>query len=60
MNPTLEKRKGGREEGDRKEEEDARREAAACCLGEKEREIGRGGEGFFNPNNSQPKSLNYP
>ena len=27
---------------------------------EKERARKRGGEGVFNPNNSQPKRLNYP
>ena len=27
---------------------------------EREREIEREGEGVFNPNNSQPKRLNYP
>jgi hypothetical protein len=31
-------------------------ELLACCPGKKERE----GEGVFNPNNSQPKRLNYP
>ena len=58
-NPTLEKRKGGRKE--RKEEEGARREEEGGVLTrQKERARGRGGEGVFNPNYSQPKKLNYP
>ena len=51
----LEKKRKNREE----EEEDARKEEAACYPG-KRRERGRGGEGVFNPNNSQPERLNYP
>ena len=33
---------------------------AVQAQGKRERERERGGEGVFNPNNSQPKRLNYP
>jgi len=40
-----------------RQEEEAR--LCSCAKG-RERERGRGGERLFNPNNSQPKRLNYP
>jgi len=54
-NPTLKKRKGGREEG-RQGRQDRERQLCSCARGKE----GREGEGVFNPNNSQPKILNYP
>ena len=45
-------------EEERKEEE-AQTQEAACCPG-KRRDRESGDEGVFNPNNSQPKRLNYP
>jgi len=57
-NHTLEKRKGGREEG----REGARERGEPCVLsrqkGERARE--RVGEGIFMPTNSRTKRLNYP
>ena len=49
---TLERRGKGQEGGGGRQEE-----RAAFCPGKRER---REGEGVFNPNNSQPKRLNYP
>ena len=57
LNPTLEKRKGGRKEGrEGRQEKEGR--LCSCARGKGKRE--REGEGVFNPNNSQPKRLNYP
>ena len=51
---TLERRREGqRGEGGAR----LRERRAACCPGQKSE---REGEGVFNPNNSQPKILNYP
>ena len=45
-------------------EEDGGRQGGGGVLsrtqGKRAGERGRGGEGVFNPNNSQPKRLNYP
>ena len=52
-----------REERERNERESrapGRGGVLSVRQGEKERERGRRGEGVFNPNNSQPKRLNYP
>ena len=59
-NPTLKKRKGGREEGRERRQEVALVRLLFLRQGpEKERERG-GGERVFNPNNPQHKRLNYP
>ena len=60
LNPTLEKRRGRREEGREGRQEKEGWLVLAPGEKEKEQERGRGGEGVFNPNNSQPKRLNYP
>ena len=58
-NPTLEEKgRKNRREGERDAWEKQGDTCSVPAKGARERE--RGGEGVFNPNNSQPKRLNYP
>ena len=49
-----------REEVEKEEGAWERSYLLCLCARGKKRERGRGGEGVFNPNNSQPKKLNTP
>ena len=63
---SMAKNPSPREERERtKREREGRREESCCSVlalvkRQKESQRGREGEGGFNPNNSQPKRLNYP
>jgi hypothetical protein len=62
LHKSMSKIPNSREERDREEERRAPRQGALVWLPwEKKREKeGEEGEGVFNPNNSQPKRLDYP